>query len=603
MTQRHFYFSAFVTGGQIMKQYYSIEEAKQFSYYRLPKALFSNKEFSGISSDAKLLYGILLERLSLSIKNGWIDEHNHAYLYFGMKQVCNLLHCSLRKCKDLFSSLENIGLLKRKNNGFGKASRIYVMNFIQNKVIDTNGLQFDYFQSEQIENFAFYTIPKALFDTPAFQSLSVESKILYGILLDRLYLSVKNNWADKEGHAYLYFTVSEAASLLHSCEKTCRKLFSDLESVDLIIRKRQGQGKPMMVYVMSFIEQFRPVNFAPVEESQTGKFCTNVFDKEEESETDLHIDAENFNENADFSMIQDNIEVQTGKICTFGQVNPAPLERQNLHHCSGKICTNGQVNSALLDRKILHSNNTDANYIDFSEPDFRNTNMRYTDLQQQQIQEPQEPVVVDIQTLLSFIKEPLHESELLAIYHAANGDVNQIQEKYSIMKSQTVRNVAGFLLAAIKRDFQFPKCSQPIPQTKQNRFCNFTQREWDFEKLEKMEQEQRLKNKEKAAYQEEILPDTNILYTLKEKVDFPKVLVQFPSAVQKVDNLLHTIALILSSNNEMPTIHGDFYVQRQIEKLSERLSFQHIRLIVHNWLEWNNANIINELLHQSVMKC
>ena len=78
------------------------------------------------------------------------------------------------------------------------------------------------------------------------------TKMLYGLLLDRMYLSVKNGWIDKQGRAYQYFTIKSVQEKLHfGHEKICR-LFSELETADLILRKRQGQGKPNMIYLKQF---------------------------------------------------------------------------------------------------------------------------------------------------------------------------------------------------------------------------------------------------------------------------------------------------------------------------------------------------------------
>ena len=99
-----------------------------------------------------------------------------------------------------------------------------------------------YFKTSDAKNFAFYKVPKALFEEK-YKSVSTDAKMLYGLLLDRMYLSVKNGWIDNQGRVYQYFTIKSAQEKLHfGHEKIC-KLFFELEVADLIIRKRQGQGK------------------------------------------------------------------------------------------------------------------------------------------------------------------------------------------------------------------------------------------------------------------------------------------------------------------------------------------------------------------------
>ena len=98
----------------------------------------------------------------------------------------------------------------------------------------------------------FYKVPKALFTEEKYQPVSTDAKMLYGLLLDRMHLYVKNGWVDKQNRIYQFFTVREAQEKLHfGHEKICR-LFSELEQADLIVRKRQGQGKPSLIYVKRF---------------------------------------------------------------------------------------------------------------------------------------------------------------------------------------------------------------------------------------------------------------------------------------------------------------------------------------------------------------
>lgn len=106
--------------------------------------------------------------------------------------------------------------------------------------------------SAKAETFAFYRIPKALFTDGRYKSLSTDAKMLYGLLLDRMSLSAQNGWKDRQGEIYQYFTVKQVQTLLHfGHEKICR-LFSELENADLICRRRQGQGKPNIIYVRKF---------------------------------------------------------------------------------------------------------------------------------------------------------------------------------------------------------------------------------------------------------------------------------------------------------------------------------------------------------------
>lgn len=88
-------------------------------------------------------------------------------------------------------------------------------------------MQFDYFYGSQAEQFSFYRIPKVLFTDPQFKPLSTDAKVLYGILLDRMNLSVKNQWLDEQSRVYIIFTTEEIMEALscaiggRSCRRPC----------------------------------------------------------------------------------------------------------------------------------------------------------------------------------------------------------------------------------------------------------------------------------------------------------------------------------------------------------------------------------------------
>lgn len=114
---------------------------------------------------------------------------------------------------------------------------------------------YDYFYGAEAEQFFFYRIPKVLFTEERFRSVSAEAKVLYGLLLDRMSLSCKNGWLDKEGRVYIIFTIEEVMTALGCADQKAGKLLHELESkCRLIERKRQGLGKPNLIYVKNFVE-------------------------------------------------------------------------------------------------------------------------------------------------------------------------------------------------------------------------------------------------------------------------------------------------------------------------------------------------------------
>ena len=110
----------------------------------------------------------------------------------------------------------------------------------------------DYFYGQAGELFSFFRIPKALFQEQRFQDLSTDAKTLYGILLDRMSLSVKNEWFDKKGRVFIIFTIEDVKRTLRCADNKATRLLRELEGFGLIERKRRGQGKPCLVYVKNF---------------------------------------------------------------------------------------------------------------------------------------------------------------------------------------------------------------------------------------------------------------------------------------------------------------------------------------------------------------
>ena len=114
-------------------------------------------------------------------------------------------------------------------------------------------MKYDYFYEEQSEQFVFYKVPKVLCTEEEFRKLSSDAKLLYGLLLDRVSLSQRNGWVDENGRIYVVFTLDNIMISLNCSDKTATKMLVELEKHGLIERKRQGQGKPVLIYVKNFI--------------------------------------------------------------------------------------------------------------------------------------------------------------------------------------------------------------------------------------------------------------------------------------------------------------------------------------------------------------
>lgn len=113
--------------------YFYGQEADQYSFYRIPRALFTNECFKGLSSDSKILYGLMLDRMAMSVKNHWFDEENRAYIYFSVEDVMEYLNCGRNKAVKTLQELDSesgIGLIEKRRQGMGKPSIIYVKSFL-----------------------------------------------------------------------------------------------------------------------------------------------------------------------------------------------------------------------------------------------------------------------------------------------------------------------------------------------------------------------------------------------------------------------------------------------------------------------------------------
>lgn len=111
-------------------EFFGIEESEQYAFYRVPKLLFTSDRFWNLSTDAKMLYGLLLDRMALSQKNGWVDEQGRVYIIYTVENIMESLGCGNKKAIQLLAELENkANLILRKKQGLGKPNLIYVKKF------------------------------------------------------------------------------------------------------------------------------------------------------------------------------------------------------------------------------------------------------------------------------------------------------------------------------------------------------------------------------------------------------------------------------------------------------------------------------------------
>ncbi len=117
--------------------YFYGSEAEQFTFYRIPKILITSQFFKKVSDSAKLLYGLMLDRMSLSIRNGWLDDDNRAYIFFTTNDVMEQMCCGTEKATKMLAELDSekgIGLIERVKQGQGRPAIIYLKSFMILKI-------------------------------------------------------------------------------------------------------------------------------------------------------------------------------------------------------------------------------------------------------------------------------------------------------------------------------------------------------------------------------------------------------------------------------------------------------------------------------------
>ena len=220
-------------------------------------------------------------------------------------------------------------------------------------------IQFDYFRGMEAEQYSFYRVPKVLFTAECFKSLSCEAKVLYGLMLDRMSLSIKNRWFDEEDRVYIIFTVEEIAELLNCGTQKAVKLMKELDSnqgIGLIEKKRLGLGKPNVIYVKNFLVKEK---ISSEQEEKTLENPENTQNSENHNSRNVKTTIQEFPE----SQFKNSENHNSGMVKTTNQEFPESQFKNGENHTSRivKIKTQEVPKS--------QSNNTDINKTDYSETD------------------------------------------------------------------------------------------------------------------------------------------------------------------------------------------------------------------------------------------
>ena len=115
----------------ILSDYFYGDESEEFIYFKIPRLLITDQKFKHVSTDAKLLYGMLLDRMGLSAKD-WYDDSGRVYIYYTVDEICEDMCCGRDKAMKLLAELDRgkgIGLIERIKQGQGRPTKLYVKRF------------------------------------------------------------------------------------------------------------------------------------------------------------------------------------------------------------------------------------------------------------------------------------------------------------------------------------------------------------------------------------------------------------------------------------------------------------------------------------------
>ena len=233
-------------------------------------------------------------------------------------------------------------------------------------------VQFEYFYNDDSDQYSFYRIPKLLFTEEYFSSLSCESKVLYGLMLDRMSLSLKNKWFDEQNRAYIIFTIEDVMELLNCKSQKAVKIMKELDAEDgigLIEKIRQGFGKPNIIYVKNFMIKEAEEQQQQVQQNELPKNCENQNSViQNPADFSTTVDGENQNsvmrKSADFSIVDsENQNSVMGKPADFNTT----VDGENQNSVMGKPADFSTVDGE-------NQNSVMRNPADFSTVDSENQN-------------------------------------------------------------------------------------------------------------------------------------------------------------------------------------------------------------------------------------
>ena len=156
-------------------------------------------------------------------------------------------------------------------------------------------LQFEYFYGNEADEFTFYHIPKKIITSPYFKDVSYGAKMLYGLLFDRVGLSIMNSWFDEENRAYIIFSIQEIMDSMYCSKPTAIKFMSELEDAGLIERQKRGRGLTDYIYVKKVVDNEKVVK--KIDHKELKEFTSDGKETEPQEVKDFNPNNTNINNN------------------------------------------------------------------------------------------------------------------------------------------------------------------------------------------------------------------------------------------------------------------------------------------------------------------
>ena len=246
-------------------------------------------------------------------------------------------------------------------------------------------VQFEYFYNDDSDQYSFYRIPKLLFTEEYFSSLSCESKVLYGLMLDRMSLSLKNKWFDEQNRAYIIFTIEDVMELLNCKSQKAVKIMKELDAEDgigLIEKIRQGFGRPNIIYVKNFMIKEAEEQQQQVQQNELLKNCENQNSVIQNSAGFSTVDGENQNsimrKPADFSSVDgENQNSVMRKPANFSSVDGENQNSVMQNPADFSTVDSENQNSVIVKIKNQECRKSKPNYTDYSKTDISKNNPIY----------------------------------------------------------------------------------------------------------------------------------------------------------------------------------------------------------------------------------